>query len=205
MALGTFVYIRDVDNLSDARYCAGMGVDLIGFKFDPKENKSLNPEQFKEISEWISGVKIVGEFGDSTPEEVSAALSAYEVDFLLISDESLVNEFALLDKPLILRILIDKTTSSELAATLNYCSGSIDYFLLESSQNDLQESELSFLNSYCAKFPILLGHGITMENAGKIVTELNLKGISLKGSPEIRPGYKNFDELADILEALEVD
>jgi len=205
MALGTFVYIGDVDNLSDARYCAGMGVDLIGFRFDPKDSKSLSPEQFKEISEWISGVKIVGEFGNSTPDEVSAELSKYEVDYLLISDDSQLNEFALLDKPLIMQLFIDKTSSEELAATLNYCSGTVDYFLLESSQNGLKESELTFLKAYAAKFPILLGHGITMENAGTIVSDLKLKGISLKGSPEIRPGYKNFDELADILETLEVD
>ena len=32
-----------------------------------------------------------------------------------------------------------------------------------------------------------------------------VKGISLKGGEEIRPGYKDFDELADILEALEIE
>ena len=205
MALSSFVYISDVDNLRDARYTAGMGVDLIGFRLNPHNENSLSPERFKEISAWVSGVKLVGEFGDSGPEEVKEALTHYNVDYLLISDESQIHEFAQFDKPLILRIPIDKETKDTLASTLNYCSVSIDYFLLDSEVNKLDKEEISFINTYASQFPVLLGYGVDVENAKTIVGELNLKGISLKGSSEIRPGYKDFDEMADILEVLEVD
>ena len=205
MALGSFVYISDVDNLSDARYSAGMGVDLIGFRLNPHDENSLNPEQFKEISEWISGVKIVGEFGDSTPEEVKDFLTEFNVDYLLISDESQLHEFTQFDKLLILRIPVNEETKDNLGSTLNYCSGSIDYFLLESERKDLDEKEIKFINSYSVHFPFILGYGVNIENAKTIVSKLKLKGISLKGGSEIRPGYRDFDEMADILEVLEVD
>lgn len=205
MALSSFVYISDVDNLSDARYAAGMGVDLIGFRLNPKNESSLSPGRFKEISSWVSGVKLVGEFGDSTPEEVKDALAQFKVDYLLISDESQIHEFEQFDKPLILKILISEETKDSLASTFNYCSGLVDYFLLESKLKNLDKEEISFINTYASQFPILLGYGVDMANAKAIAGELKLKGISLKGSSEIRPGYKDFDELADILEVLEVD
>lgn len=205
MGLSSFVYLSDVDNLSDARYAAGIGVNLIGFRLIPKDERALNAAKFKEISEWISGVQLVGEFDKSSPDEVKDALTQFEVDYLMISDESQLHAFTQLDKPLILRIQINEETKHELASTLNYCSESIDYFLLESEQKDLDEEMENFIAGYAKQFPIILGYGIHMENAKTIVNQLNLKGISLKGGSEIRPGYKDFDEMADILEVLEED
>ncbi len=205
MGLSSFVYISDVDNLSDARYAAGIGVDLIGFRLNPQDERSLNTAKFKEISEWISGVKLVGEFGNSSPEEVKDALTQFDVDYLKISDESQLHAFSQLDKPLILCIHVNEETKHELSSTLNYCSGSVDYFLLDSEQKDLDEEMEHIIAEYATQFPILLGYGVHMENAKTIVNQLKLKGISLKGGSEIRPGFKDFDEMADILEVLEED
>lgn len=205
MALSSFVYISNVDNLSDARYSAGMGVDLVGFRLNPHDENALSPEQFKEISEWISGVKLVGEFGDSAPEEVKEYLTEFKVDYLLISDESQIHEFTQFDKPLILRIPVYEETKDKLGPSLNYSSGSIDYFLLESEGNDLDEEDIKLLKTYSSQFPIILGYGVNTDNVKTIVNELKLKGISLRGGSEIRPVYKGFDEMADILEVLEVD
>jgi phosphoribosylanthranilate isomerase len=205
MALSNFVYISNVDNLSDARYSAGMGVNLLGFNLDTNDKNSLNPQQFKEISEWISGVNIVGEFGDLSPAEVKSLLDQFTIDYILISDESQIHEFSQFDIPLILRIIENADMNKTLASTLNYCSGFVEYFLIESETQNLDEEGLHIIRSYSSQFPIILGYGVTIENAKTIVNELKLQGISLKGSSEIRPGYKDFDELADILERLEID
>lgn len=203
MALGSFVYISDVDNLSDARYAAGMAVDLIGFKLDPKDEAALNLEKFKEISEWISGVKIVGEFGDSDPDETKELLEQFSVDYLLISDESKIHDFSLLGIPLIFKINVDETT--DLASTFNFCAGSVDYFLLESNSENPDSTTENQIHKLANNYPIILGYGVDESNVKTITGNLNLKGIALKGSPELRPGYKDFDEMADILEALEID
>jgi len=205
MALSSFVYISNINNLSDARYAAGMGVDLLGFKLDPKNESSLNKRQFEEISEWISGVKIVGEFGDSNPFEVKALLSDFSLDYLLVSLESNIHDFSMLGIPLIFKIVVGKDNIEALESTFNYCSGTIDYFLLESDHLELDQSNKHGIEKYATKYPIILGFGVDIGNASTIVHELNLKGISLKGSAELRPGYKDFDEMANILEALEID
>lgn len=205
MALSSFVYISDVENLSDARYSAGMGVDLLGFKLDPKDESSLKQEQFNEISEWISGVKIVGEFGDSNPDEVKELISNFKVDYLMVSNESQIHDFSMIGIPLIYKMIINDDNKKDLDSTLNYCSGTVDYFLMDSDQVELDEVDKNVICKYASKYPIVLGYGINIENAKTIVDELNLAGLCLKGSPELRPGYKDFDEMADILEALEVD
>ena len=205
MALSSFVYISNIDNLSDARYAAGMGVDLVGFKLDPNNPASLNESQFHEISEWIAGVKIVGEFGAAEPAAIKGHIEKYNVDYLLISDESQLHEYTLLGLPLIYRVQLDEIEEEDLTATFNYCQGSVDYFLLEADHLGLSESLTEMVNRIGSKFPLILGFGIDAENAATLTSELNIKGICLKGSPEERPGYKDFDELADVLEALEVD
>ena len=90
MALKSFVYVSEVDNLSDARFAAGMGVDLVGFKLDPNHENALNKAKFDEISEWIAGVKIVGEFGNTPPDQLTELLDAYKLDYLLIENEELI-------------------------------------------------------------------------------------------------------------------
>ena len=203
MALSSFVFVSDVDNLSDARYAAGMAVDLIGFKLDPGDESSLSQDQFKEISEWISGVKIVGEFGDQSAEIFKSLLEQFRIDYLLISDETKIQECSSLGIPLILSLNINE--HEDLEGTVNYCSELVDFFVLESSNESISDTNRVLIQNIAQNHPLLLGYGINENNAPSLVSELNLKGIVLKGSPELRPGYKDFDEMADILEALDVD
>ncbi len=55
------------------------------------------------------------------------------------------------------------------------------------------------------KTSVILGSGISEFNVKSLVSSLNLYGIALEGGEEIKPGLKDFDELADILEELEVE
>ena len=41
--LKTLIKVSNINNLSDARYCAGMGVEMLGFSMD-----ELSIEKFKE-------------------------------------------------------------------------------------------------------------------------------------------------------------
>ena len=58
--LKTKVILSDVTNLSDARYASGMGVDYIGFNIDPENDQYVTSDQVKMITEWLSGVGIIG-------------------------------------------------------------------------------------------------------------------------------------------------
>ena len=71
MSLKYFVYVGAVNNLSDARYCSAMMVDIIGFDVNEFSVKCLNEEKVKDISTWINGVKIVGDFENSSKEHIT--------------------------------------------------------------------------------------------------------------------------------------
>src|SRR5690606_31291233 len=85
----------------------------------------------------------------------------------------------------------------------------VSYFLLSfQSQDDEKEvlatyaSEISALSD---KYPLLLGFGLDAASINTLLGETSITGIALQGGHEIKPGYKDFDELADILETIELD
>lgn len=204
MSLNTFVYIRDVNNLSDARYCAGMGVDMIGFRLDSVSENYLNAAKFREVTDWISGVKIVGEFGNMPYSAIRETIADYKVDYLLVDNIARLEELKSLQIPMILGVRVDNNVD-EIITMLNYTAGDIHYLLVRSNQESISEHQKTIIVQLSSRFPILLGFGIDETNASELVTALGLEGISMAGGQEIRPGFKDYDALADILESLEMD
>ncbi len=210
MALKTFVKISEVTNLSDARYCAGMGVNLIGFCLDPTNPKAVTPEQFTEITGWISGVKLVGEFFESSALVIKELLETYEVDYLQINKIEELEYLSSVDIPVILNIDVSALEEPKhLIKSVEENADKVAYFLLtksgEESEEEAFDKFLPEIVHISSDNPILLGFAINAENALSRVQETGMTGIALQGGDEIKPGFKDFGELADILEALEVD
>jgi phosphoribosylanthranilate isomerase len=194
MSLKTFVKVGHISNLSDARYCAGMGVNLIGFNFDGEDSLSL--ETFREISGWLSGVEYVAEFSGTNTEGMISLLKDSEIDYVQVSDPILISPLTHY-KPVILTCDIHKLSS--LPDTLD-----IDYLIIEGNESyPFTHNIRELINSLGRCHKILLSTGIAPDNVETIQEELTIHGIAMKGSNEIRPGYKDYDELADILEILE--
>jgi phosphoribosylanthranilate isomerase len=205
MALKTFVKIGSVNNLSDARYCAGMGVDLLGFSLDQESTDFVEEAAFKEIVGWVAGVKIVGELGKQDVGQAAELLSRYPVDYLQTDDAQAVASLADLKVPLILRADFAENSQSSLKEICLASQPYVDFILLESDNVVLTEYEMSFLRRLSSRYPILLGFGFGASNIHFLLEELPIKGIALRGSQEIKPGLKDFDELAEILETLETE
>ena len=79
----------------------------------------------------------------------------------------------------------------------------VTFFLADGGE--LSDFARDTLKEYASKYSIVLDFGISVENVNELLEEINLHGIALKGSNEIRPGSKDYDELRDILEILEID
>lgn len=200
MSLKTLVKVSNITNLSDARYCAGMGVEMIGFVMDKFSADYTSPEKMKEIKSWVAGVQVVGETQSADYEEVKALVEAYEIDVLQISEAGLLPQIADLGKPIILKLEFE---SAYLEDYLERYSQFVEFFLVEGS--DFSDFARYTLKEYSFNYPIVLDFGITAENVNELLEEMQIKGIALKGSNEIRPGYKDYDELSEILEVLEED
>lgn len=206
MALETFVKVSNVNNLSDARYCAGMGVDVVGFNLSPHSPDFISVEKFGQITEWLSGVEFAGEFeGLSAPEIHQLALS-YPIQYIQVQDPSLLKGLSQQPIPLIFKVDMDKIADlSEVGPLLQQHHHQVSMFLFEGKQEEYDKDVLSEIISLSEEYPVLLGYGITSSNVSELVHHTAIKGISLLGEEEIRTGYKDFDKLAEILEQLEVD
>lgn len=203
MSLRTFVKISNVTNLSDARYCAGMGVHLLGFNIDPENNNHVPPDIFNQITEWISGVELVGEFETENADSIRETIKKYRINHIQLSHIQLLHIFRKTDLPIILKIdLSNYLDEKQLTDDLNKSKSMVEYFLIEGN-NDKITKDIIF--SLAADFPLLMGTGISKSNVRELIDNFPIKGISLKGGDEIKPGYKDYDELADILESIEID
>tara|TARA_R110001592_G_scaffold122816_4_gene329996 strand:+ start:2136 stop:2735 length:600 start_codon:yes stop_codon:yes gene_type:complete len=194
MALRTFVKVSGINNLSDARYCAGMEVDQLGFEIEEGASNYTDIQKLKEISEWLSGVEYVGEI-TSTGTAIKTLIEGYQLDAIQIENIGQIREA--LETGLPVSFLSHDVESVRKAWEAS--TQQLAYVLLDAS-----EIEEGVLMGLAKDIPMVLASGFDAET----VTELaksDLKGISIQGGNEIRPGYKDFDEMADILEALEID
>jgi phosphoribosylanthranilate isomerase len=215
MALQTKVKVSGINNLTDARYCAGMGVDMLGFCIDETAKEFIGFKKIEEIIQWISGVQFVGEiFGSQS--KFSEQMLSYNFDFLEVNELHLPqiaeNKEASKQATLLHLSLANVADLRAKITNLQLSETKISYFLLNSTQNiDLLNSQNKDLQAeliiLCKQFPIFLGEGFHI-SADKVLDLLQViqpAGIVLQGGHEIKAGLKDLDNLADILEKLEVN
>jgi phosphoribosylanthranilate isomerase len=204
MALQTLVKVSSINNLSDARYCAGMGVAMAGFTLDIGTDTYVDPVRFAAITEWISGVQLVGEVASAEASTLELLRQQYTLDYLQADESSDWQALRQLGIPLICRIHWDRySTAEELIRTFAPIRNFVDWFLLESASDDMPEPTLRQVKQVSEQLPVLLGFGLSPQNVLSILSQTRIGGIALKGSQEIRPGFKDYEDLAQILEQLE--
>ncbi len=205
--------VRGINNLSDARYCAGMGADGLIFTLDPSLPGAVTPELIRELAGWVSGVELIGEFTPATPypaiNELVQTCGLSRV--LLLYDEPYAVEFfkpALLAVPVIVEvspeIIFDAYERDAMTSGLasHFPAGfglaiEADSFL--PNQGSYQEAARP------TSRPSLWLSGQLTPNTALQSIGLGLAGLILPGGDEIKPGLRDFTELEAIFEALEAD
>jgi phosphoribosylanthranilate isomerase len=193
MALKCRVKVGSISNLSDARYCAGMGVDLLGFQVNKERADYVSPEKFNEIKGWISGPSLALEVSPITQDNFNELLSTYEFEFL---ETDLQSALELNTGNIQLIVKLDENSTRDINQ-LNSINNLAYLLAPESMLNDIRA-----LNT---NHKILVASTGKAENDIKLSSNENTAGLALKGSLESKPGFKDYDHLADVLEALEVD
>ncbi|MEO7992193.1 MAG: N-(5'-phosphoribosyl)anthranilate isomerase [Chryseolinea sp.] len=183
MPLKTFVKVGSITNLSDARYCAGMGADMLGFNAVEGKDHYLSPKQFQEIRGWVTGPLVVAEVsGLQSAAQLTRIIENYQPDYLELG----LAELPFLSENLIPFILrLDKELSS-----VNLPNKPA--FILAST----------FLSNTIS--PLLIEVS-SLAEAEQALQHTTIKGIALRGSAEISPGLKTYNELAEVLELLDAD
>lgn len=202
MPLKALVKINEVNNLTDARYVAGMGVDMIGFNIDKKSPLFVGQDKFEEIISWISGVQIVGEIDAIEEKELIETIEIFKVDMVQTTSIDTFKYLKKLKVPAIFKVFIYEYEKLEY---LKLDAIQPEFILLENHVERISEMESNQIKHLCLEFNVLLSFGINSDNVLNLLQTYDLAGFGLFGGDEIRPGFREFDELADILEQLEVD
>ena len=205
MGLRTSVIVNGINNLSDARYCAGMGVDIIGFNLKLDDPERVQPATLKEITGWVSGVNIAGEFTRAKPEIINDMSEEFGLDYIQLNTPYLIDEIEEINLPVIQKIFINKdTVESELLEMMELYSPVVHAFIVFSDDfQKVDDTNVKFLKSIAKDFNVYIGFGIDKDNISKILDKIKPAGIGLQGGHEIKPGLKDFDELQEIFEKIE--
>ena len=202
MSLKTKVKVGNITSLSDARYCAGMGVLWLGFPVKSEDGSILTPEKFMDITGWVSGPEFVLEAHDTDLQDLYKTIGDYPADYIEIDAAQLEFFDPAFIKSLI--VSIDIHYWEKWRNKIIQSKALISYLLIrndrEGNPMDLQ-ALISEMADYC---PVLLGFGVVKESLNSIL-ELPIAGIALKGSAEEKPGMKEYNQLADILEELDTE
>jgi phosphoribosylanthranilate isomerase len=194
MALKTSVKVGAITNLSDARYCAGMGVDMLGFQAVEHERNYITPAHFQEIRGWFSGPQVVAElYGIRTSPQLNFILQHYQPDMLEVSIEHL-DLLEATSLPVIVRLAESEfNPSTEL---LHRYKDRIHALLLPLATNATQ------LEHIAQHYPVMVK---VTDAFHETILTFPIRGIALEGTPEDKPGLKSYEALASILDVLEED
>lgn len=191
MALKTLVKVGKITNLSDARYCAGMGADMLGFRILPGDPDYLSPTQFEEMRGWFAGPDIVAElYGFDDLQDLDEVVAAYKPDILEFSLDQVGHLAAAGEHSVMIRG--DAKSLVEIRKELSWVR--LVYAIVDYEPGDV-------LVQLCTALPVLVAVN-SIDEAQKALA-LSCRGIALNGSHEERPGLKDYGMLSDILESLE--
>lgn len=192
MALVTKVKVGNITNLSDARYCSGMGVDRLGFNMIEKSTGYLPFEQFEGIKGWIHGPQVVGEiYGMSSIDQYKKMLQNYKPNFLEMS----LKEFEIIKDINRLPIMLSMTDEHFEIVTHHLNFDQVESIIInESRLAEFGKSTFHKLLFIRVKNP---------DSIKNILTKWAEAGIVLSGSHEQKPGLKSYEGLADVLEQLD--
>lgn len=182
-----------ITNLTDARYFAAIGVEWIGFCFDPESKHFIHPDKAKEIIDWISGPKIVGEFGRQSIEHINHLSELLSLDAVQLNYLFSLSELESVKRPVIPCILLDNNYTLSIILEKIQQWGKSEMYILS-----CKEYKEDILKEICGKYPIILE--VDVENIQMITERIKPFAIQVSGGSEEKTGVGNFEKLDEMID-----
>lgn len=197
------IKLGQVTNLSDARYAAAVGIEYIGFCFDPSSEHYVAPIKAREMIDWITGSHIVAEFGQQSADEIRDISELLQVDVIELNNRLLPDEVPALGKAVIKKINLNDWNEEALLREMEAYHTVCDAFHLYQDNVEVANPEL--LKQLCSKYKIILGLPLPVSEVIETIHTYQPFGIHVSGGMEEKAGIKDFDELNDLIDILTVE
>ena len=198
MSLKYFVHVSSINNLSDARYCSGMMVNSLGFDLDKESKTKLPLENINEICKWVNGVDFVGEFNNSQSNYINEVINELDFNYISVNICNTIKSIDF-DHQKIIVVLPEPNLISP--KTNNYLRDNFPESRTLIIDN-LTKDSISKLELLTDNYEIIINPLETINITKSILNKFDL-GLLLKGSQEIKPGYKDYDSISDYLDAID--
>ena len=205
----TKLKICGITSLADARYCAGAGVDYLGFIQYKDSPRYIEPAQAKEIIGWLYGPEPVGVFVNETAASINQLVADVGFTHAQIHGDYEPAFFKDISAKTIKAVSIHPHTSpEELKAQFSRYAEGVDFFLLDTAKAGLWGGTGTPFNWEVAKeivqdYPTFIAGGIDALNILQVIETLHPYAVDLASGVEESPGVKDFDKLADLFEAFQ--
>jgi phosphoribosylanthranilate isomerase len=189
------IKINQVNNLTDARYFAAAGVDFLGFDCNIGSESFCPLSKIFEIKQWVEGPKFVLEFdGWQSEDEITNIIpnDGFGCHFGAFSHFQILTV-----NPVFKDYLIEEIERSEFA--------NIDFPVIRSEKTPEQftSAEIGVIRRIQSEKTVFFDSNFASQDFEKIIEMFPGAGFILRGGNEDRPGFKSFEELDAIFEALE--
>jgi phosphoribosylanthranilate isomerase len=189
----TKVKVGKVTNLSEARYCAGMGVDFLSFPIS-----SIDPKTYQEITGWVAGPK----FGVEVESATLASVKEYKADFIEININQIDGSKGLEN------LIVSLQPAEWPEKKTNLLLSKPNILFLELQISSINDFVLRIIHDITEDFKILLKPSTSNQQPAngnwklETLLPLPIDGLSFDGNEETKPGMKEYP-LSEILERLE--
>ena len=206
MSLALPVLVRGINNLSDARYCAGMGAQGLIFTLDANLPGAIDAATARELAGWVAGVDIIGEFGYVAGPEINRLVEECGLTGVLLRLDRERQAWpqglavpALVEVPA--NLLINQTHYAAAIADLTEALPA--GFAFFTTAPAPYPADYAYWHTLARQAPLWLAGPTDPTQAAETAQHVHPAGLILEGGDEIKPGLRDFTELEAVFEALE--
>ncbi len=217
MILQHKVMASRLTNLTDARYFAAWYVDYLGVNLEAGNADSVDSMTFMAMKEWVEGPEWVAELGfvEGNVESVVSALAEWGIKNVQVGSFSSNDVIKNLSEAG-LSVILEVSASSEdnhfispsMVQKMESLKSGVKCFRWDLSSISLEVlfEQTKEIKNICSMHPIWLDLPyMEGERLLSFLNDVQPMGLAVKGGPEEKVGFKSYDELDDVFEALEID
>ena len=198
--LQTEISLRNVQNLSAARYAASMGFSMISFDFSGQNEHSISLQKAKEIASWVNGPRIVGFFQECVLSVIHDAHAFIGLDAVELAWPFDLQKVKELELPIIPVLKVNQLKSFIEAKQ------SFDMIIVTDDRNweilQTMRSDITLINEIQERYPMIFECQFTAADVHGILETIHPMGIAITPSAEEKTGIGDFDNLDLIVEIL---
>jgi phosphoribosylanthranilate isomerase len=186
------IKLGSVNNLTDARFGAAMGVEWVGFCFDNQNPLYISPVQAQAIIGWVAGPFAVAEFSSTQGlNEIEDIVRLLGFEWIQLAEPAMLHFFEGSDINIVLEADAGQPGFDDL---LNKLSPEVKAVLVKNFTLE-QAARLE-----ATKKELLFDVEGLDQNKLEALKNLAPYGINISGGFETAPGIRDFDEMNTVFE-----